>query len=116
MMQNLDYFKEINIAVTICDAQGMIVYMNEKSKLTFKSDGGENSIGKSVFDCHSQLSKDKIHFLMNTMSSNTYTIEKKGVKKMIIQAPWYDSGNPAGLIELSIELPSNIPHFDRDKK
>ena len=82
-MQNLDYFKEINIAVTICDAQGMIVYMNEKSKLTFKSDGGENSIGISVFDCHSQLSKDKIHFLMNTMSSNTYTIEKKGVKKIV---------------------------------
>ncbi len=112
-MQNQDFIKEIDIAVTVCDTNGKIIYMNDKSKNTFNSDGGEKLIGKSVFDCHSQLSKEKIHFLMNTDSSNIYTIEKKGIIKMIIQTPCYESGNLSGLVELSFVLPSNIPHFSR---
>jgi transcriptional regulator with PAS, ATPase and Fis domain len=102
------------MSVTVCNAEGKIIYMNDKSKKTFSSDGGEHLIGKSVYDCHSQLSTEKIQFLMNTNSSNIYTIEKKGERKMIIQTPYYISGILSGLVEFSFVLPSNIPHFDRD--
>ena len=38
----MDWLKEINAAITICDKQGIIVYMNEKSEQVFKNDGGKN--------------------------------------------------------------------------
>ena len=47
--------------------------------------------------------------------SNVYTISKKGKKKLIYQTPWYedDKNVPAGLVEFSIILPENMPHYDR---
>jgi hypothetical protein len=51
---------------------------------------------------------------MDTNKSNIYTIEKRSKKKMIIQVPWYMENEIGGLVELSIELPDEIPHFVRD--
>ena len=31
----MDYFKEVNLAVTICDKEGKILEMNDKSRKTF---------------------------------------------------------------------------------
>ena len=36
------------------------------------------------------------------------------VRKLIYQAPWYRDGVHAGLVELSLELPADMPHFVRD--
>jgi hypothetical protein len=52
--------------------------------------------------------------LLNTDESNTYTVTKNNVKKLIHHTPWYVDGKIAGILELSIEIPANIPHFDRD--
>ena len=46
--------------------------------------------------------------------TNAYTIEKNGVKKLIYQTPWFDGGKFAGLIEFSMEIPRELPHFIRD--
>jgi len=44
-------------------------------------------------------------------SSNAYTIEKAGQRKLIYQTPWYDEGGTvAGLVEYSIVLPTDMPH------
>ena len=51
---------------------------------------------------------------MATGIPNSYTIEKKGIKKLIHQSPWFEDGKPAGLIEISIEIPFELPHFIRD--
>ena len=51
--------------------------------------------------------------LLATESPNTYTIEKKGVKKLIYQSPWYAKGVYSGFVELSLEIPIEIPHFVR---
>ena len=32
---------------------------------------------------------------------------------MIYQAPWYEDGILAGLVELSLEIPFNMDHFIR---
>lgn len=113
-MTKIDWSNEIPVAVTVCDVEGTILYMNEKSKSTFPQDGGESLIGKNLFDCHSVPSQIKIKELMESESSNIYTIDKKGKKKMIIQTPWFTNGGIQGLVEFSVELPANMPHFNRD--
>ena len=44
----MDYFKEVNLAVTICDKEGKILEMNDKSRKTFLKPGQEDLIGKNV--------------------------------------------------------------------
>jgi hypothetical protein len=54
--------------------------------------------------------------LLTSGRSNVYTIEKGGIKKLIYQSPWYENGKYAGLVELSLPIPKEMPHFVRDKK
>ena len=41
------------------------------------------------------------------------TFEKNGIKKLIYQSPWYRDGQYAGFVELSLEIPFDMPHFIR---
>ena len=112
-MPNPDWTKEVPMAITVTDAEGIILEMNEKSAATFEKDGGCALIGTSALACHPEPSRTKVAGMLRGSTSNIYTIEKKGAKKMIVQMPWFAQGKPAGLVELSIELPENIPHFIR---
>ncbi len=109
----MDWLKEINAAVTICDTDGIIVYMNERSAQVFESDGGKNLIGQSLFGCHPEPALTKLNELLANGSTNIYTIEKNGKKKMIYQTPWLVEQAVAGMVEVSFELPSELPHFVR---
>ena len=95
--------------------EGKILEMNNKACATFAKYGGADLIGKSLYDCHSENSQQKIHQLLIDGNSNTYTIEKVGTKKLIHQTPWYQDGKIAGLVELSIELPQEMPHIVRPR-
>ena len=53
---------------------------------------------------------------METQQTNVYTIEKNGVRKLIYQAPWFQDGGYAGLVELALEIPAVMPHFVRDEQ
>lgn len=110
---NIDWTKEFSAAITVCDNEGIITEMNEKSAATFKDDGGFSLIGKSLFECHSKESATQIRELIDERKTNIYTIEKNGVKKLIYQAPWYDNGDMKGLVELSLEIPFEMRHFIR---
>ena len=101
------------VAITVCDKDGKILDMNNRSQMTFAKSGGKDLIGKSLFDCHPQRAQEMIKHLMNSESTNTYTIEKEGVKKLIYQTPWYQDGQFAGLVEMSIVIPNDIPHYKR---
>jgi len=35
------------------------------------------------------------------------------VKKLIYQGPWFQDGKYGGLVELSLEIPMEMPHFVR---
>lgn len=100
-------------AVTITDLDSKVIYMNKKSIQTFEKDGGANLIGKSIIDCHKPESNLIIERMLTTGESNTYTIEKNGLKKLIHQSPWFLDGKVGGLIELSIILPEKMEHFVR---
>ena len=72
----MNYFKEINVAVTVCDKEGKIVDMNDKSRKTFLKPGREELIGKNVLDCH----PEPAHSLLADMLQNprTYDREERG--------------------------------------
>lgn len=106
-----DWAKELNCAITVCDAEGRIIYMNDKSKETFASHG--DLVGKNLMDCHSERSKEIIRRLLETGGSNSYTISKGGLKKMIYQTAWRENGTTAGLVEISMVIPDTLPHYER---
>lgn len=112
-MKNQNWYDEVPFAITVCDEKGMILEMNDKSTVTFAKDGGSELVGKSLLDCHPAKARQKILEMIKGEQVNLYTIEKNGKKKMIYQCPWYESGKMAGLVELSFEIPGDIPHFIR---
>ncbi len=107
------WIKEFPAAVTVCDAQGIILEMNDKAARTFEKDGGYQLIGKNLLDCHPEPARSKTERLLSGREKNVYTIEKNGVKKMIFQSPWFQNGKYAGFVELSLEIPFEVPHFIR---
>ncbi len=109
-----DWADTINGAITVCDADGIIIYMNETSQRSFEKDGGKNLVGKSLFPCHKPESAQLIKEFMENGKTNAYTILKKGVKKLIYQTPFYENGKVAGLVEFSFVLPEDMPHHNRD--
>jgi len=106
-------FRNLPFAVTACDNEGIIIFMNEKSRATFIKNESESLIGKSLFDCHSEKSVVKIKELLKEGTTNSYTISKNGLKKLIYQCPWYKDGKVAGLVEISLVIPEEMPHFVR---
>ncbi|NMB54136.1 MAG: diguanylate cyclase [Leptolinea sp.] len=108
-----DWVEQFHAAVTVCDPDGIILSMNERSIATFSKDGGEALIGKNLLDCHPEPARSKLKNLLDNPRVNAYTIEKNGVKKMIYQAPWYVEGKYSGLVEISLPLPEELPHFIR---
>jgi len=107
------WLKEFPGAFTVCDRDGIILYMNAQALQVFAEDGGAELLGKSVFDCHPEPARSKLKAMMEKQQQNTYTIEKKGKKKLIYQTPWYQDGEYAGFVELSLIIPFEIPHFIR---
>jgi PAS domain S-box-containing protein len=110
---NFDWAKEFPAAVTVSDAAGIIIYMNDRAVETFSKYGGCSLIGKSLIDVHPEPSRTKVKEMMKSREVNSYTIEKNGVKKLIYQAPWFDGGEFKGYVELSMEIPLDMPHHIR---
>ncbi len=108
------WVNEFPDAVTVCAQDGTILEMNDRAAESFKDDGGRALIGKALLDCHPEKAREKVALLLASHQKNVYTIEKKGVKKLIYQSPWYENGEYRGMVELSLELPAEIPHFRRD--
>lgn len=105
---NTPWANELDCAVTVCDTEGIVVYQNEHS---CKVNG--NVRGKSLIPCHNERSRAIIDRLLAEGASNTYTIEKKGVRKLIHQTSWRVDGKICGLVEFSIEMPEGMENFVR---
>lgn len=111
MIKDFEWAEQMNCAVTVCDAEGTILYMNEKSRQTFAGHG--DLIGKNLFECHNEDSKAKIRHMLATGESNSYTISKNGQRKMIYQTPWRREGKISGMVEISMVIPEEMPHYVR---
>ncbi|MBI4834777.1 MAG: PAS domain-containing protein [Planctomycetes bacterium] len=108
-----DWLSDFSGAVTVCDKAGKILYMNAKSAQTWSRYGGAKLIGKSVLECHPEPARKKLAKMLKDKKFNAYTIEKKGVKKLIYQSPWFQKGKYMGFVELSLVIPSKMKHFIR---
>lgn len=112
-MDATDWSREFSASITVCDAAGRILAMNEAAARVFAADGGADLVGRNVLDCHPEPARTQLIELLRTGRVNAYTIEKQGRKKLIYQAPWRVDGEVRGLVELSLELPAELPHFVR---
>ncbi len=108
-----DWAESVSCAVTICDTEGTIIFMNERSRKTFASHG--DLIGRNLYECHQAFSQNMIRHMLATGESNTYEVIKNGVHKIIHQTPWRVDGKIAGMVEFSTVLPSPLKVINRDK-
>jgi PAS domain S-box-containing protein len=111
MASDVQWWKEFPGAVTVCDRDGVILEMNRKAVATLGN--GKSLVGTNILDCHPEPARSKVRELLSSGRTNVYTIEKKGVRKLIYQSPWFEDGEMRGLVELSLELPDPLPHHVR---
>jgi transcriptional regulator with PAS, ATPase and Fis domain len=114
-MSEAEWVKEFPGAITVSNAEGRILAMNDKSAEVFRKDGGASLVGRNVLDCHPEPARSKLRGMLESGRANVYTIQKNGRRKLIYQSPWYRDGKYAGLVELSLEIPWEMPHFNRDR-
>jgi PAS domain-containing protein len=114
MMDDSIWLNGIDVAVTVCDLEGTVMYMNERAARTFAAGGGKALLGKTLWACHPAAAREKIRRIMESGSANTYTIEKDGVRKLVHQVPWRENDVVAGLVEFSLVIPALVPHFVRN--
>lgn len=112
-METDQWINEFPSAITVCNKEGIIIFMNEKAKRTFSNSGGERLLGTNVLECHPEPSRTKLAQMLIEGKSNSYTISKNGIKKIIHQSPWYVNNIYEGFVEISIEIPFDMPHFER---
>jgi hypothetical protein len=113
-MPDHHWVREFPGAVTVCDREGIILEMNQKAVAGFQEQGGAGLIGSNLLDCHPEPARTQVGHLLATREQNVYTTEKRGVRKLIYQVPWYTDGEYCGFVELSVELPAHMPHFVRE--
>ncbi|MCX7028171.1 MAG: PAS sensor protein [Spirochaetes bacterium] len=109
----IEAFGTIGAALTICDKDLVLLYMNDKSGAAFDSQGGLSLVGSNLEACHKPESVAAMRKMLTTEKPNVYTVFKQGSKKLIWQGVWKSGGSVGGLVEISIPLPDEIPHFDR---
>ena len=110
-METKDYFKGVNLAITVSAKDGEILYQNDSS---IEVNGDVR--GRDLMKCHNERAQQIIRHLLDDAATNAYTISKKGKRKLIYQTPWYEDDEKqvvGGLIEFSIILPEEMPHYDR---
>jgi len=109
----MDWVKGFNASITVCDTDGVILQLNDQAAAVFQNDGGLDLIGKNALDCHPEPARSKLLDILKNPRTNVYTIEKNGKKKMIYQSPWFEGDKFAGIVEISLPLPEEVPNFIR---
>lgn len=110
--KEFDWAEDIEGAVTVCDKEGTVIYMNKRSRETFNKQG-DTMVGKSMIPCHSKRSQAIIFDMLQNNHPHCYTISKHGQRKLIFQTPWRQDGEVKGLVEFSFVIPEEMPHYDR---
>ncbi len=110
------WVKEFPGTVSVCDANGVIIDLNDAAIRQFAEKGGAKLIGSCIFDCHPEPARSKFKELMQSRRQNIYTIQKDGRRKLVFQTPWYLDGEYAGYLDMTVEIPWEMPHFNRDQK
>ena len=73
-----DWVQEFPGAVTVCDRDGVILAMNDKSVRTFESDGGAALIGSNLFGCHPEPALSRVEGTARRRASQHLHNREKG--------------------------------------
>ena len=90
------WVKELPIIITVSDAEGDIIEMNDSSIKYFEDDGSDLLIGSDLLACHPEPYRTKLKTTIDTQTTNIYGFE--------------EDGKYAGFIEMIMEIPDEIPH------
>ncbi len=108
------WVEELPAEVVVCDTTGISLEMNAEAEKLFAEDGGRGLLGANVLDCHPEPSRSKLEGMLDKQTANAYFNTENGEKRFFFQSPWYKEGPYAGFVEISFEVPENIPHFIRE--
>ena len=106
--EEYDWSESLDCAVTLCDNEGTVLYQNARSRQV-----NGDVRGRSLIPCHNERLRGIIARLLAEGGKNVYTIEKRGVRKLIYQTVWRRAGEVCGLVEFSMEIPAEMPHYVR---
>lgn len=107
--------KELPFPITVCNENGVILEMNDKSIELFEQDGGAGLIGKQLQDCHPEPSKTKLFEMLKSHLPNTYLSIADGCVSLNHESPWFEDGIFKGFVEFNIPLPADISNkFNRE--
>ncbi len=106
---DFSFIEHLDSNVIVSDKNMTVIYMNKKAIAQY----GMEVMGANLLDCHNEQSRETILRIMDKREKNVYTIEKNGVKKMIYQTPWIEGDELMGIVEISLVIPMEMPHFVR---
>lgn len=109
----MNWSDEFNGSITVCDRKGIVVYMNRASRNQFAKYNKDGLLGKSLIDCHPEPSRTMLLKMLDEPAYNSYSTEKNGIRKMVHQTPWFESNEFKGVIEISFEIPLELPNHNR---
>jgi PAS domain-containing protein len=114
IMDQINWWSEFPVAMTLCDRDGIILEMNARALEAYKEDGGAGLIGQNALDCHPEPARQMLAEMLASGQQHIYMINKGSLRELIYQAPWYRDGQYAGFVELQLEIPQEIANFIRD--
>lgn len=100
----IDFLKELDIVISVCDENGIITYLNDKGVEHFADEGGMDLIGSNILDCHPEPAREMLRQMMSTHESHSFIKGEGSGKRLIHETPVYKDGVFAGYIELIIPL------------
>jgi transcriptional regulator with PAS, ATPase and Fis domain len=75
-MKQFNWADDIEGAVTVCDKEGNILYMNKRSRETFSKQGA-SMVGQNLMPCHNEHSQAIIRDMIENNHPHCYTISKQ---------------------------------------
>lgn len=114
-LDNQSWSDDFQGEITICDPEGVILYMNKFAIEQFSKYGGKQLIGSNLLNCHPEPARTKLNTMLEKQLQNIYITQNGDKKKLIIQAPLYNEEKYSGFIELSISISEDIQVLKRDQ-
>ncbi len=99
-------FSGLRAEVTVADEAGRIVFLNDRAIAHYKDHGGQELIGKSLYDCHRPSSQAKIQefyarYRAGDLSPIRYHKDRgNGTAQSIVYIPIIVAGHFRGIAEL----------------
>lgn len=105
--------EDLNCAITVCDENCSIIFMNKRSRETFCKHG--SLIGKNLIDCHSPRSVEIIRRLLSDGTPIPTPSKRTDSSRWFIRQPGCkEDGTIGGLVEISMVIPEHLPHYKRN--